>query len=521
MLFRIIDTLNPVLFFTSFTFYSETTTSFLDIFNPTLAQQSFRDQMSDNLMGGVVSLLSSVSNTTHPYAKVADHLAAIVTPPERPTWAKVITAANIVANLWMLSAAVSTCVMRKRIGTFSLGNITNCMMEISDNLVRPNACVCFALGIIGLSTLTIIQFTWDLVAEARHTVLPGRLALPGSKFLFKWAGSCCFSWSTAAHQICGKWDPPWRPNMMAQGSPSQVPRSVVWTINITFTVLTAVVFTSITTVYSLGEVSIQKATSSTSNVVEKFRALDASGDQFSLTEALRLLQPLLGLSSVLEQMSFYMKLGALLWIIWDCLDVVIQFFNIQLTIQQKRKLGCKIGVWDTLRQIMTKNSNISSQTIDYVHEQNIMIIISGIILIACLILVPVLIWTYINSSIDEVLTANFVLINDLSISCLITLIGNVLMFKILSQTMRFYRSKRNPEKTFTTSDELRMRKSIFCSNRQVKQDEPSIFLPPENLEDPEAQISESCEWTETKAEEISIVTAVDPPTPISVRSFDK
>lgn len=469
--------------------------------------------MSDHVRG-VVSLLSSLSDTPHPYEKLAHHLVVIVTPPERPTWAKVMTAANIIANFCLLTAAVATCMMRKRIGTFSLGNIT------SDNLVRPNACVCFALGVTGFSTLSIIQFSLALVAESTHTVLPGRAALPGIKFLFKWAGSCCFSWSTAAHHICSKWDPPWRQSMMPQGARSQIPRSVVWTINIMFTLLSIVAFTSIIAVFSAGEIYIQNASSSTINAVEQLRALDASGQEFSLTEALKILQPLLGLATVLEQISSHVKTGAMLWFFWDCLDVVLQFVNIYLTIGQKRKLegGPKVGVQDTLRQIMTNQSSISSRTINYVHEQNIMIIISGVIFIACLILAPVLIWTYLNSSIDMVLKVDFVLKSDLFISCLITLIGNVLMFKILSQTIRFHKSRQTPKQTSITSDELRMRKNIFWATTQ---EQTSICLPPGILEGLEAQTSESSDWMEADSQENSVETAVDPPTPTSVRFFEK
>ncbi|KAH9821666.1 hypothetical protein DFH28DRAFT_882776, partial [Melampsora americana] len=379
--------------------------------------QSFYDFMSNHVIGGVVSLLNSLNNTPHPYAKIADHLASIVTPPERPTWAKVITVANIVANLCMLSAAVATCVMRKRIGTFSLGNITNELidhhMHLVDNLVRPNACVCFALGVIGFSALSIIQFTLALVSESMHTVLPGRAALPGIKFLFKWAGSCCFSWSTAAHHICSKWDPSWRQSMMPQGGRSQVPRLVVWSINVTFTLLILVVFTSVIAIFSSGEIYIQQAASSTVHVVKRFRALDARDHHYSLKDALKVLKPLLGLATVLEQISSHVKVGAILWFFWDCLDVVLQFVNVYLAIRQKRDLGPKIGVQDTLRQIMTNQSKISSRTINYLHEQNIMIIISGIIFIACLVLAPILIWTYLNSSIDMVLKVDFVLKSDL------------------------------------------------------------------------------------------------------------
>ncbi|KAH9821667.1 hypothetical protein DFH28DRAFT_528113 [Melampsora americana] len=96
------------------------------------------------------------------------------------------------------------------------------------------------------------------------------------------------------------------------------------------------------------------------------------------------------------------------------------------------------------------------------------------------------------------------------------------MFKILSQTVRFYKSKQTPNPTSTTSDEVRMRKSIFWAKSQESQDQPSICLPPGTLEG--VMIGQPSEYSESKEailEEISIETAVDPPTPTSVRFFAK
>lgn len=437
--------------------------------------------MSENSIAGFVALLGSISQSSQPYADIADYLVSMSAPAVRPAWAQVISVGNILASFALLSAGLWTCLIRVQAGNFSIGCIAN------NKILQPNAAIGFALGCIGYSSLAIIDLSLALVADHQHVVKPGRAALPGIKFISLWIGCWCFSWSIFGHYTSSRWDPSGQFNF-GQAGTSQVPRVVIFALNFTFISSTLFAFISTLATFSIFEHRTQQVVKVISSAVVILRSLDEShrGQPFSLTKAIEVLQPLAGLLPLSVKVVMSLKAGVMVWIICEVLMILAHLAFVYLTFSQKCLMGPTVSFWETLVQVIKDQyPKQASPRINYAREQNVLLILSVMILFTSCLLGPVAVWQYVNTTLEQINTLNYSLRTELVVSCTVSLVTNIVMFKTLAQTRRFARSTVTPATTQcpTGSDDIRMSKGVSWYSKTVPQtrDRSSSFVGPEDL----------------------------------------
>ncbi|KAH9823522.1 hypothetical protein DFH28DRAFT_922397 [Melampsora americana] len=313
----------------------------------------------------------------------------------------------------------------------------------------------------------------------------GRAALAGIKFVFLWEGAWCFSWSSAGHYICSKWRPPWQPADMH----SKIPALLVWCLNTTFIVaaLAALLFPLIT--FTMVELRAQDLISSVASVCIRLRRLDEHKVvKFEFSTAMVVLRPLL-----------------------HSLPKLVQLIFICLASAQRRVLGPKDSFWTTIvRKVIYKANNLTSTSsaqkpaFNYAREQNVLILISLIILISGTAFMPVPILEYRNATIENIAGVTDQLMTDLPSSPLkistfvASTISNILMLLVLLQTIRLSTPKYSSgSQTTVRSDDFRM----TLSSKHI-----SVHPPHENrmhpgftpsFEDPEKGLRTDYEkWTQ-------------------------
>ncbi|KAH9823520.1 hypothetical protein DFH28DRAFT_1216970 [Melampsora americana] len=404
-------------------------------------------------MDSFEAALKVVSNSTHPYSALADYIITSTVSVKRPLWAKTLFVGNIFADILLLSLALATCVIRTRDGNFTLGCITR------DYIVRPNYAICFAIGCIGYSIMSIIEIAAWFAAEHMNDAKTtrGRVVLVAGKYIFLWLGCWCFTWSSAGYYICAKWRPPWLPQHREKNLPSMV----VWALNSTFIISALIAITLPLVTFGLVEVHVHYLLGLLFSGASHLRRLDRHHVvEFDVLTALRVLKPLFSIGPLLDTMVNLMRLGTLVWLGIVLLLVAVQMIFVYLSISQRRSLGATETIWETCKKtILNKpgdaNRSTKSSLVNHLQEQNLILILSAAIFFVAGIFVPFLLWVYYNVDIGNLITVRLELMTNMITSSVVVVSAVILSIGTLKQTLRLSRLRAHSnDPTVCSVDEL-------------------------------------------------------------------
>ncbi|KAH9817119.1 hypothetical protein DFH28DRAFT_963119 [Melampsora americana] len=443
--------------------------------------------MASHFVQGFVNTLEEIGKLPHPYAAIADYIEKVSLLPRRPVWAQVLSVANLIASIFMLCVAMLTCAIQIRNKRFSLYSITQ------DYIIRPNAAICFAIGCIGYSVMSIAEIWLEIVQEKspQDNNAQGRAALTGIKGFFLWEGAWGFSWSSAGQFICAKWRPPWQ----ADSSYNKIPSWVIWALNSTF-ILIAILAAGLPVVaFGLLEYREKHSLGLLNSAIKELRMMDRDPKvEFSLTTALLVLKPLFQLLPVLDSIIFLLRLGTMSWLCTLFVAMLAQAGLIGFSLCYQNEMGTTSSIWDTFLQMLMlrpQEKPSTSSAVDYFRESNVTVIISITILVTGSSFIPITIWQYYNTKLENITSLPYWLVLDLSSSCILSVVVNVVMFATLKQIIRISKPTSNSNSknhTMMSSDEIRMQRSIWSVNGAQSQ------LPQVDLE----QTSSDIDWGTTE-----------------------
>lgn len=426
--------------------------------------------MASSLVQGFLATLETISHSPHPYAAIADYITTMTLLPKRPVWAQVLSVGNLIASVFMLCVATLTCAIQIQKKRFSLGRIN------PDHIVRPNAAVCFAIGCIGYSTMSIAELCLEMAQEQspRDSNARGRAALTGIKGVCLWEGAWCFSWSSAGQFICAKWRPPWQ----ADSTYDKIPRLVVFSLNSTF-ILMAIIAAGFPVIgFTMVEHYEKEALSLVTFVVKELYRIDRDPKAgYSLGTALLVLQPLYNLLPTLDTIILLLKITTMAWICTLIVAILAQAALIGFSLYYQHEMGVKCSVWNTCLQMLKIRPDekpSTSSALNYFRERDVTVILSATILITGTSFIPLAIWQYYNTTLEHFTSVSYWLVLDLSSSCVLSVVVNVVMFATLKQIIRLSQPVLNNE-TVVSSDKIRMQKSIWRAGAK-KSKPPQVHL---------------------------------------------
>lgn len=438
--------------------------------------------MSAAYISEFLAAIGTLRQKPHPYSALSHYLASMAALPRWKNGVQVLLYSTIAMNLLLLSAAVLTCFIKIRCGTFHLGSINQ------DYLLRPNSPVLFALGCVVYSILSVAEsLIWITGNDSKGIVTTrGRAALGGIKFIFLWEGAWCFSWNSAGHYICSKWRPPWQPACIHR----QIPILVVWGLNTTFMVaaLAALLIPLIT--FTLVELQAQDFLSSIASVCRKLRRLDKHKVvKFDFPTAILILSPLVQALPKLLYLVKCMQIGIGAWFSVLCLIILAQLVFICLAFLQRRVLAPADSLWATIRGMVTYKANADlnsaqKSAFNQAREQRVIMRISFIILLTGTAFLPVVVMQYRAATLEHIRGARSQLWTDLISTFVSTALATVIMIAIFLQTLRLSNQRSKASQHSGRSGEVAMRTFRSHLSEQIPPEMRTIRGSIVKLEDP-------------------------------------